>query len=355
MRSPLSSRRHIDFAQRPQAGAKVSERLYRTALPARRTGRSRAAQIPLNLALQGGGAHGAFTWGALDRLLVDERIAIEAVSGASAGAVSAVALADGLAAGGREGARAKLAEIWHAIGEAAPPGVVSDRAPAFVAWDLMTRLFSPAQMNPFALNPLREILRARIDFRRVRREAPLELHVAATDVETGAARVFRRSEISAKAVLASCCLPQLMPPVRIAGRFYWDGGFSANPPLWPLIKDAGADETLVVLVDHRRTPTVPATAPEIGARLSWLAFGQPLARELASIEQARAVAGPGVVFGGRARRRLLRHRFDFIEPAEALTGLDRASRLVPQRHILERLREAGRGAAEVWLAERFGA
>jgi NTE family protein len=355
MRSSLNVGSHDTFAPLTRAGYGVTARLQHALRLTRSARRSATAPLRLNLALQGGGAHGAFTWGALDRLLEDERIAIAAVSGASAGALNAVALADGLAAGGRDGARAKLAEIWRAIAEAVPFGIVAGSSPGFVAWDLMTRFFSPSQMNPFAVNPLRDILQARIDFRRVRREAPLELYLAATDVETGAARVFRRHEISAKAVLASCCLPQLMPPVRIAGRFYWDGGFSANPPLWPLIENTNADDTLVVLLDRRTAARVPESAPEIGARLSWLAFGQPLSRELASIERARAVAGAGAILGRRAQRRLLRHRLDFIEPGDALAGLDRASRLVPQKHVLEQLCEAGHATAETWLAERFGA
>ena len=321
-------------------------------LAARRTA---TEPVPLNLALQGGGAHGAFTWGVLDRLLEEPRVSIDAISGASAGALNAVALADGLAVGGRAGARQRLADIWRAIGNAAPVMGLADGSPGLVAFDLMTRLFSPAQINPLAVNPLREILRSRVDFRRVRREAPVKLYIAATDVETGAARIFRRQETSIKVVLASCCLPQLMPPVRIAGRSYWDGGFSANPPLWPLIDEADADETLIVLLEPRIATTVPATAPQIKARLSWLAFGQPLARELAAIEQARAMAGVGAAVGKRARRRLLRHRLAFIEPGAALDGLGRASRLTPQPHLLERLQEAGRAAAEDWLAARFEA
>jgi NTE family protein len=329
--------------------ARAAERVGHVLRPAR------DRRIAINLALQGGGAHGAFTWGVLNRLLEHDGVEIKAVSGASAGAVNAVALAAGLAEGGREGAREKLDEVWRAVVDAAPFGGVSDRSPGFVAWDLMTRVFSPSQMNPFELNPLRRILLEKIDFRRVRREAPVELYLAATDVATGEARIFQRHEISPKAVLASACLPHLMAPVRIAGRFYWDGGFSANPPLWPLVEDAACDETLVVLVDPRTAATVPATAPEIGERLSWLAFGQPLTRELAAIERARTMAGDAGLGGGRARRRLLRHQLSFLEPGEATEGLGRATRLVPQHHVLQRLKAAGRACAETWLAERLAA
>jgi NTE family protein len=324
---------------------KLLLRPLRAAIAGRRAG------VDLNLALQGGGAHGAFTWGVLDRLLEDTRVNIRGVSGASAGAVNAVALVDGFAAGGRAGARAKLDAVWHSVIDKArwgALGTMSDRS-AMMAFDIMTRVFTPAQLNPFAVNPLREILLAQIDFRRVRRGAAPDLYVAATDVATGKARIFSRREMTAKALLASACLPQLMQPVRIAGRVYWDGGFSSNPPLWPLLEGAGPDETLLVLLDPRTEPSVPTTAPEIGARLSWLAFGQPLARELAAMERAQTTGA----FGGLFRRRLRRHRLSFIEAGDAVAGLGRATKLVPERKLVLRLKEAGRAAAAAWIAQRF--
>ena len=308
--------------------------------------------VELNLALQGGGAHGAFTWGVLDRLLEDERVEISAVSGASAGALNAIALVDGFAAGGRAGARAKLEAVWHAVMSKVqwgPFAKLPDYSAMF-AFDVATRIFAPAQLNPFAVNPLREVLLSHIDFRRVRRSAGMGLYIAATDVATGEARIFGRHEMSAKAVLASACLPQLMPAVRIGGRAYWDGGFSSNPPLWPLIDRRGAEEILAVLLSPRIEPSVPATAQEIGARLSWLAFGQPLARELAAIECARTTG----TLGGLFRRRLRRQWLSFIEAGSAVAGLGRATRLVPERHLVQCLKEAGRRAADAWLAQRLG-
>jgi NTE family protein len=220
---------------------------------------------------------------------------------------------------------------------------------AMMAFDVMTRLFAPAQLNPFAVNPLRDILRAQIDFRRVRRSAAIDLYVAATDVATGEAHIFRKHEMSAKAMLASSCLPQLMPPVQIAGRTYWDGGFSSNPPLWPLLEGGAADETLLVLLSPRIELSVPRSASEIGARLSWLAFGQPIQRELAALERAQTTG----TFGGVFRRRLRRHRLSFIEAGSALAGLGRTTTLLPERQLLLRLKEAGRTAADQWLAGRF--
>jgi len=312
---------------------------------------TRPQTVALNLALQGGGAHGAFTWGVLDRLLEDERVEIAAVSGASAGAFNAVALVDGFAEAGRRGARAKLDAVWHEVMSKARWGAFA-RLPdysAMVAFDVATRIFAPAQLNPFAVNPLREVLVRHIDFRRVRRTAGMQLYVAATDVATGEARIFSRQEMSAKAVLASACLPQLMPPVRIAGRAYWDGGFSSNPPLWPLIEGRGPGETLAVLLSPRVEPSVPATAREIGARLSWFAFGQPLARELAAIERAQTTG----TLGGLFRWRLRRHRLSFIEAGSAVAGLGRSTTMVPEQQVVRRLKEAGRRAAEAWLTQRF--
>ena len=316
------------------------------------------ARVTLNLALQGGGAHGAFTWGVLDRLLEDERVAIGAVSGTSAGALNAVALIDGLAADGRAGARAKLDTVWSAVAQAGRTPTLApslDRESALRTIDVVTRLLAPNLLNPYQVNPLRDILRTHIDFRRVRRDSAIEAFVAATDISSGLARVFRRNELSTKVVLASTCLPRLMPPVRIAGRLYWDGGFSANPPLWPLLESRGSHETLVIALEPLDAGPVPATASEIDERLAWLMFAQPLAQELAIIGKAKRVAGALPFGGGRLRRRLRRHQFHFIEGGTFLAPLGRASRVFPDPSSLERLKAAGRDAADAWLAARFGA
>ena len=211
-----------------------------------------AGARPVHLGLQGGGAHGAVTWGVLDRLLEAGGFAVRGVSGTSAGAMNAVVLADGLARGGPEAAREALAGFWQAVGEAARlspmrRGVLDrlrgryglDASPGYLAIDGLARLVPPRTLNPLGLDPLREILAARVDFGRIAR-GPVTVHVAATHVATGLPRVFSGAEVDAEAVLASACLPQIYPAVEIGGEAYWDGGFSANPALAPLAADPRA-------------------------------------------------------------------------------------------------------------------
>ena len=332
----------------------------------------------LNLALQGGGAHGAFTWGVLDRLLEDGRLEIASVSGTSAGAMNAVSLAQGLMEGGAPLARERMGEFWRAVSEtarysplrphpfepaAARDGQVSETR--MVLFDLMTRLFSPYQLNPLDFNPLREVLEQSIDFRRLRRHSPVALYIAATDVATGKPRIFRDSELSVDCLLASACLPQLHRAVKVGRRHYWDGGFSANPAILPLLEDGLAEDTLIVQLDPAVTAKVPKNARAIIARINHMTFGAPLQREIEAIEQLRALARDG--WGGRwawgwswgsaRRRRLRRHRFHHIAAGAAVRKLGPGSRLTPEWQVLCRLRDLGRAAAQTWLnqnAESLG-
>ncbi len=211
------------------------------------------------LALQGGGSHGAFTWGVLDQLLEDGRVDIAAVSGASAGAMNAVALAYGGLLGGREGARQALKDFWDAVAASAPPnfipidwsqtdGLQVKPTPAFSAYLSMVRFFAPYQLNPFDLNPLRDILAAQIDFDRLRTECRLDLFIATTRVNTGTLRIFRTRELSLEVLLASACLPAVHKTVMIDGEGYWDGGLTANPPLYPLLHECDARDVIAVLL-----------------------------------------------------------------------------------------------------------
>ncbi len=313
-------------------------------------GRARAKLI--NLALQGGGAHGAFTWGVLDRLLEDGRLRPAAVSGASAGAVNAVGLAAGLAEGGPEAARAKLAELWRAVADKARLNPLGNGSGATAMADLMTRVLSPYQFNPMDLNPLRDVLERLIDFDRLRRVPPVDLYIAATDVATGRARIFRNPEISAAAVLASACLPQLYRAVEIDGRHYWDGGYSANPPLMPLVRDARAGDTLVVQIERADEPEVPRRAPDILGRLNRITFNGPLLAELAEIEHCRQLA-EGALWPGGALRRIARHRLHLIGAGEHTSRLPAGSKLSPDWRLLQGLRDSGRAAVEDWLARHL--
>ena len=332
--------------------------------------RARAAERPrpLNLALQGGGAHGAFTWGVLDRLLEDGRVAIASASGTSAGAMNAVSLAQGLMEGGPDLARERMGEFWRAVSETARysplrahpldaaagrEGHVSETR--MVLFDLMTRLFSPYQLNPLDFNPLREVLERSIDFRRLRRNAPIALYIAATDVATGKPRVFRDSELSVDILLASACLPQLHRAVKVGRRHYWDGGFSANPAILPLVEAGLAEDTLIVQLDPAINAKVPKNARAIIARVNHLTFGAPLQREIETIARLREVAGEGWALGSRRRRRIRRHRFHHIAAGPAVRKLGSGSRLTPEWQVLCRLRDMGRASAQAWLNQNHDA
>ena len=307
----------------------------------------RLARRRLALALQGGGSFGAFTWGVLDALLGDPAVTLAAASGASAGAVNAVVLAQGLLDGGPEGARQLLARLWDEVAHAArfsPPDGVAHH----LSIDLFTQVLSPYQFNPWRFNPLRDLLMALVDFPRLRRERPLRLFLAATRVDTGAARVFREHEVSAEVVLASACLPTLHHAVEIDGIAYWDGGYSANPPILPLVVDGGCDEVLLVQLNPTRHDGLPTSAPGIHARIKRLMFNAPLMHELDLLTAMREQAGrhwwPDPA--SRRLRRLSLHRLgiDGVDPSLRAT-----SALSARRAFLAVLKGEGERAARTWL------
>lgn len=305
---------------------------------ARTTGRK--APRPIHLALQGGGAHGALTWGVLDRLLEDGRFAVAAASGTSAGAMNAVALADGFARGGAEGARAALAGFWEAVGEAARVSPMRrsvraqlGRTPGYEIFEGLARLAPPGLRNPLGLDPLRAILAERIDFAAVA-AGPIRVHVTATDARTGEPRVFSGDALGVEPVVASACLPQLSPAVEIDGAPYWDGGYSGNPALLPLLDDPGCRDIVLVSLnpDSRE---VPRTAPATLDRTAELAFGAPLLAELRMLDWA----GRNGAWVPRIHR--------IAGPESALPPADR---LDADPDHLRALFAAGRVWADDWLA-----
>lgn len=286
----------------------------------------------ISLALQGGGSHGAFTWGALDRLLETDRLDLEGVTGASAGAINAVLLAQGWSAGGAQGAREALRRFWEGLPRIAPANPLL----------YLSHFYSPYQLNPFNLNPLRELLAEQVDFERLRAECRLKLFVAATRVDTGMARIFTTGELSLDVVLASCCLPQLHHSVRIDGVDYWDGGLTANPPVRPLIYQCSADDVVVVLLNPARRPELPFTAEGIRERLSEMSFTSALYAELQGIELAREAAARSPLSFGMLERRLKRLRLRFVDSPELMARLEPGSRLDTSPDFLHALFEEGR-------------
>lgn len=316
----------------------------------------------ISLALQGGGSHGAFTWGVLDRLLQDERISLEAISGASAGALNAVVLASGLVAGGRDGAREALKIFWDSVSSKEPAWLSTSHAPlngsgphrgavkAFLFW---SRFYSPYQLNPFNLNPLREILSRQIDFERLRAQCTLSLFVAATAVETGMPRLFRNRELTVEVLLASSCLPTLHHPVEIDGTAYWDGGLTANPPVRPLLYKCDADDILVVLLNPFRRSRTPETADAILERISEISFTSAFYAELQGIAMAKQEAEQGSFAFGGLERRLKRLKLHLIDSQELMSVLEPLSKFDTHASFINALFEEGRARAQEWLETNY--
>jgi len=323
--------------------------------PAARRPRS---QLLIDLALQGGGSHGAFTWGVLDRILEEDWLKIDAISGTSAGAMNAAVMADGFEAGGAEGGRAALDAFWTAVAEAArfspfqrgPLDVLLgrwslDHSPAYVAIDMMTRVFSPYDLNPSGKNPLRAILAEQIDFERLSR-SPIRLFITATNVQTGRGRIFRNREITPDVLLASACLPTMFQAVEIDGQPYWDGGYAGNPTITPLVRESDAQDSILVQINPRERPGTPKTAAEILNRLNEISFNTPLLKEMRMIALLRQVADPGTGEGARWAS-MRTHRI----MTEMMVDLGASSKLNAEPSFLHLLKEEGRRAASAFLEE----
>jgi NTE family protein len=294
--------------------------------------RRKLERMRLALGLQGGGALGAFTWGVLDRLLEEPGLPLRSLSGTSAGAVNAVVLAAHWAEGGAEAARAALARLWRRLSEAAPPMPLGHQVGG-AAIDIASRLFSPYQLNPLDLNPLRRILAEEVDFEALRGRGCPTVLIAATRISDGATRIFGNDEITLDAVLASAALPQLHHAVEIAGESYWDGGFTANPPLLALAERTRPSDLLVVQLNPIRRDGVPVGAGEITQRLRQLVFNRPLIGEIEAL--------------GEKWPRLALHRLA-IDPEHG--ALARGGALTLDWGFLEALQAHGRAVATAWLA-----
>jgi NTE family protein len=320
--------------------------------------RAKSQERPLliDLALQGGGSHGAFTWGVLDRLLEEPWLRIDAISGTSAGAMTAAVLADGWTEGGAAGARAALDAYWERVGQAATFSPLQrspmdrmlgrwtlDFSPVFVGLDLMARVFSPYDLNPYGFNPLTSILDQSIDFARLTR-SPIKLFITATNVRTGRGRIFRNAEINSCVLLASACLPTLFQAIEIDGEAYWDGGFAGNPTITPLVRESNAQDTILVQINPRERPGTPRSAGEILNRLNEVSFNAALMKELRMIALLRQTADRGS--GEGARWAAMRtHRI----MSEMMTDLGYSSKLNGEMAFLCMLREEGRRAADEFL------
>lgn len=322
------------------------------------------SEVLVDLALQGGGAHGAFTWGVLDRLLEEPWLKIDGISGTSAGAMNAAVLTDGYCEGGAEGARRALAHYWRSVSEAAqfsplrrtPLDIMLgrwtlDNSPFFIAMDMMSRVFSPYDFNPGGTNPLRNILNKLIDFDRLK-GAPIKLFVSATNVRTGRVRVFRNNEITADVLLASACLPTLFQAIEIDGESYWDGGYSGNPTMTPLVRECDSKDTIIVPVNPIERPGTPSNARDILNRLNEISFNAVLLKELRMMALLRQVADAGNSEGALwAQMRIHVVRNDIMDK------LGYSSKLNAEWDFVSMLHQEGRKAADAFLqanAENIG-
>ena len=314
------------------------------------------APVLVDFALQGGGAHGAFTWGALDRLLEEPWLRIDGISGTSAGAMNAAVLVDGHAKGGADGARAALENFWRRVSNAAllsplrrtPLDILLgrwtlDHSPVFLAMDLMARVFSPYDLGPGGTNPLRDILAESVDFARLA-QASIKLFITATNVRTGRGRVFRNGEITPDVLLASACLPTLFQAIEIDGEGYWDGGYSGNPTITPLVRECNSKDTVLVQINPVERPGLPRSARDILNRLNEVSFNAVLLKELRMIALLRQVAQPDNSENAKwADMRM--HRIS----SDVMVELGYSSKLNAEWEFLCMLRDEGRRAGDAFL------
>ena len=321
------------------------------------------AEKSVSLALQGGGAHGAFTWGVLDALLADGRLAIEAISGASAGAMNAVVMSDGWIAGGADGARANLEQFWTRVSldgnlPEGPRRVFdqllncwSSEGTPFGAWlNMWSGSLSPYNSNPFDINPLRDVLARMVDFERLH-ESDVLLYVAATNVWTGKIRLFETAELKAEHVMASACLPTVFKAVEIDGEPYWDGGYMGNPALYPLFYGPKTADIVLVQINPIERRETPRSARDIHNRLNEITFNGGLLRELRAIEFVARLIDDGKLPPAEYKR-ILMHRVDGGKMIDAYTA---SSRMNASLTFFKELRDLGRKTAETWLATHYDA
>ncbi len=327
-------------------------------------GNGSANQKNINFALQGGGAHGAFVWGVLDYVLEDGRLSIEAISATSAGAMNAVVVASGLAAGGIEGARQNLHDFWYEVSRA---DRVYDLFSPFNQWiqalklppeyhpfhafvHTLTHTVPPNLLNPFNFNPLKSLLNKVVDFDRLNASADApQLFLNATNVRTGKIKVFQTPVISVDAVLASACLPPYFQAVEIDGEHYWDGGYLGNPAIYPLIYRKGSHDVIIVQVTAIRRDALPASAADVLHRINEISFNSSLMREMRAIAFATRLIDGGELDKDRHSRMFMH----WIGNDTLMSQLGTATQFHPEWSLLCRLRDEGREAARSWLAKNF--
>ena len=336
-------------------------------LPGRAAAKCDAPKIKrLTLALQGGGAHGAFTWGVLDQLLGDERLSIEGISGTSAGAVNAVMLADGLVRGGREAAQQRLADFWRAISSTGNLPTLQrslmqrllsftplEGAPVQAWLDAVSSYFSPYDVNPLNINPLKDLIERFVDFEKLRAYSDLQLFVSATNVQTGRVRIFSRDKITAEAVMASACLPTIFRAVEIDGVPYWDGGYLGNPVIFPFFRTTATEDVLVVQINPLMREATPMSSSQIMNRINEITFNSSLIGEYRAIDFVARLIDQGKLPRGTGPGQYRRINVHRIVLDRFGTHFDAFSKLSTDYDFFDMLHVSGKRAARRFLDEHF--
>ena len=316
----------------------------------------------INLALQGGGAHGAYTWGVLDRLLEEKDLEIEGISGTSAGAMNAAVLVNGFVKNGREGAKEDLERFWRRISEVAAfsplhkspleralTGWNMDLSPAYHWFDLMSRVFSPYELNPLNINPMGMVLDEILDHEAMRASSKIKLFIAATHVASGQARVFKCQEITSDVLLASACIPFMFQAIEIHGQHYWDGGYMGNPAIWPLIYHCESEDVVLVQINPLHNDQLPKSANEIINRINEISFNSSLVAEMRAI----AFVSKLLQEGSLNRDDYKDMRIHLIYSAEHMHTLNASSKMNADWDFFLFLKDIGRKTAEAWLKKDF--
>jgi NTE family protein len=316
----------------------------------------------ISLALQGGGSHGAFTWGVMHRLMSEPRLYIDGISGTSAGAMNAVVFADGFLKGKRQGAIDGLRAFWERISRLSPiprmfprgiPGISDgwavDNDPAFMMIDFMTRMMSPRQLNPLKLDPLGDVLRELVDFEQLRAHTEVQLFVTASNVRTCRSRTFRTHEITPETLLASACLPLLFEAVEVDGEFYWDGGYLGNPAIYPLIHECDSSDVVLVQINPHNRPDVPVSSRDILNRINEMTFNASLVREMHGFATISQLVESGAINDDR----YVAVRFHEISAEAELADMGALSKMNTEPAFLEHLHQMGYEAADRWVTENF--
>lgn len=317
----------------------------------------------INLALQGGGTHGALAWGVLDRLLEDGHIDMDCISATSAGAMNAVVLAQGMADGGPEKARELLAYFWKKISEAGVffspvkvnwleqwMGITPEFSQGYFFFDMMTKLFSPYEFNPANINPLRDILDSLVDFKQISQNKHLRLFICATNVKTGKIKVFQQDDVSLDAVMASSCLPFLFQAVQIQDEYYWDGGYMGNPALFPIIYNSNYNDIVIIHINPIQRDTMPRKASEIINRMNEVSFNSSLMREMRAVAFISNMLDQGWIKDEYAKKmkRIFMHA---IRADKVMENYSVASKLNTDWDFIVHLFDQGRHLADDWIRD----